>query len=230
MHCVVTAGPAYEPIDRVRRLTNFSTGKLGAELAGYLAAQGHTVTLLKSETSTYPDVPAGVQLIPFSTADDLRSKIETLCDTDSGESPGASPVPRRPVEALFHAAAVADFQCNQVWRRSATGEMQPVEGAKISSRDESLYLELVPAPKIIGWLRQAFPEAWLVGWKYEVEGDKESLLGKAENQIRENGTDGCVLNGPGYGAGFGWVQRDAPNRHLASQKDLFETLALSLTR
>src|SRR5947209_3565355 len=45
MHCVVTAGPTYESLDEVRRLTNFSTGKLGSELANFLAARGHTVTL-----------------------------------------------------------------------------------------------------------------------------------------------------------------------------------------
>ena len=46
MRCVVTAGPAYEPLDDVRRLTNFSTGQLGTELANYLTTEGHEVTLL----------------------------------------------------------------------------------------------------------------------------------------------------------------------------------------
>ena len=36
MNCIVTAGPTYEPMDNVRRLTNFSTGKLGTELANFL--------------------------------------------------------------------------------------------------------------------------------------------------------------------------------------------------
>ena len=46
MNCIVTAGPTYEPLDDVRRLTNFSTGRLGTELANFLAARGHTVILL----------------------------------------------------------------------------------------------------------------------------------------------------------------------------------------
>ena len=49
MNCIVTAGPAYEPLDDVRRLTNFSTGRLGTELANYLAARGHNVHLLLGE-------------------------------------------------------------------------------------------------------------------------------------------------------------------------------------
>jgi len=53
MHCIVTAGPTFEPLDEVRRLTNFSTGRLGTELANFLTAQGHEVTLLVGETAAY---------------------------------------------------------------------------------------------------------------------------------------------------------------------------------
>jgi len=30
---IITCGPSYEPIDEVRRLTNFSTGELGVQLS-----------------------------------------------------------------------------------------------------------------------------------------------------------------------------------------------------
>jgi len=53
MNCIVTAGPTYEPLDDVRRLTNFSTGRLGTELAGFLTAHGHQVTLLIGELATW---------------------------------------------------------------------------------------------------------------------------------------------------------------------------------
>jgi phosphopantothenate---cysteine ligase (CTP) len=50
---VVTAGPTFEPLDEVRRLTNFSSGKLGSQLADYLVAHGHQVILLYGHYSTY---------------------------------------------------------------------------------------------------------------------------------------------------------------------------------
>jgi phosphopantothenoylcysteine synthetase/decarboxylase len=53
MNCIVTAGPTYEPLDDVRRITNFSTGRLGTELANFLAARGHHVILLIGVMSTY---------------------------------------------------------------------------------------------------------------------------------------------------------------------------------
>ena len=52
MHCIVTAGPTYEPIDQVRRLTNHSTGQLGTGLAKRLADDGHEVTLLRGRSAT----------------------------------------------------------------------------------------------------------------------------------------------------------------------------------
>ena len=43
MRCIVTAGPTYESLDEVRRLTNFSTGRLGAQLARFLGERGEFV-------------------------------------------------------------------------------------------------------------------------------------------------------------------------------------------
>ena len=53
MNCLVTAGPTYEALDEVRRLTNFSTGRLGSELASFLAGHGHHVTLLIGQQATW---------------------------------------------------------------------------------------------------------------------------------------------------------------------------------
>ena len=53
MHCIVTAGATWEPLDQVRRLTNFSTGSLGSALARRLAADGHPVDLLLAESASW---------------------------------------------------------------------------------------------------------------------------------------------------------------------------------
>src|SRR5580658_4971705 len=72
MNCIVTAGPTYEPLDDVRRLTNFSTGRLGTELANYLVARGHKVILLIGEMATYPGERKAQKVEQFSPAADLR--------------------------------------------------------------------------------------------------------------------------------------------------------------
>src|ERR1700690_574882 len=95
MNCIVTAGPTFEPLDDVRRLTNFSTGRLGTELANFLAARGHTVTLLISASATWPGERRAQAVEKFSTTKDLQAKLKAFSS--------------KKVDAIFHAAAVSDF-------------------------------------------------------------------------------------------------------------------------
>lgn len=209
MHCIVTAGPTYEPVDQVRRLTNHSTGQLGTGLAKRLADDGHNVTLLRGRSSTHNDLPKGIELMNFSTTADLAEKLQRLTKFD----------------AVFHAAAVSDFAAGQVFRRTADGQLEPLHQSKPSTRDGKLLLELKPTPKLIGRLREWFPKALLVGWKYEVDGDRDTALGKGRMQISENQTNGCVVNGPAYGKGFGWLYNYSRSDHLPNPTKLFEKLA-----
>jgi hypothetical protein len=124
---------------------------------------------------------------------------------------------------MFHAAAVSDFTFGKVWSRSQNGELGEIKSGKFSTRQGSLMAELTPTPKIIAELRSWFPRAILVGWKYEIEGDRASVVRLAEKQITECLTDACVANGPAYGDGFGLVS-GGQSTHLANSGALFEAL------
>ena len=63
------------------------------------------------------------------------------------------------VITVFHAAAVCDFTFGDLWRRSPDGELLPVTGGKVSTRNGSLLAELVPTPKLIAELRGWFPDS-----------------------------------------------------------------------
>ena len=210
MHCVVTAGPTYETMDHVRRLTNFSTGRLGTELANHLVGAGHQVTLLLGEQATHCGERLAQRVQPFSTTASLLEKFRTL----AGEN----------VDAIFHAAAVSDYMFGQIWVRSATGELSEIKSGKIATRAGTLLAELVPTPKVIAQLRDLFPRARLVGWKYEVEGDRSSVLAAAERQLRECRTDACVANGKAYGLGFGIVTGRGACTHHRDGQSLFTAL------
>ena len=211
MNCVVTAGPTYEPLDEVRRLTNFSTGRLGSELAAFLHARGHAVTLLLGEQATYSPEPGGGPMERFTTTEDLRTRLRRL------SAEGA-------VGAVFHAAAVSDFKFGAVWQRTPEGGLAEVKAGKISSRLDSLLVELVAAPKIIAELRGWFPQARLVGWKYEVDDGRASVLAKAARQLAENRVDACVANGPAYGTGFGLATSERALEHCETAEILFLAL------
>ncbi len=210
MNCLVTAGPTYEPLDEVRRLTNFSTGRLGSDLANYLVEHGHEVTLLKGYYALHQKPAAVRKVIPFTTADDLKARLGALASNS--------------VQAVFHAAAASDFTFGKVWRRSPTGELYEVKAGKLSSREGRLLVELEPAPKVIAHLRSWFPQARLVGWKYEVDGGRAQAVAKAEQQLSEFQTDACVVNGRAYGAGYGLVTKGAQCQHLPEAGALFGAL------
>jgi phosphopantothenate---cysteine ligase (CTP) len=211
MRCVVTAGPTFEPLDEVRRLTNFSTGRLGSELVNFLAGRGHEVTLLIGQLAIFRGERQAQQVQTFTTPDNLRERLRAL----SSQS----------IAAVFHAAAVSDFGFGKIWRREPSGELTEVRSGKISTRAGTLLAELVPTAKIIAELRDWFPSACLVGWKYEVDGDRAEVMNLASRQIVECRTDACIANGPAYGRGFGVVGKGRDCTHCPDAQALFEQLA-----
>ena len=207
---MITAGPTYEPLDNVRRLTNFSSGQLGAELAVFLAKLGHTVTLLLGEQATYRGELQADTLCRFATTADLEHQLTALSS--------------QAVDAVFHAAAVSDFKFGKVWLRSEMNELTEIKSGKISTRSGTLLAELVPTAKIIVQLRHWFGKARLIGWKFEVDGDRAGVIELARRQLSECRTDACVANGPAYGPGFGLVRPGEEPLHVQDKHKLFEAL------
>jgi phosphopantothenoylcysteine decarboxylase/phosphopantothenate--cysteine ligase len=73
-------------------------------------------------------------------------------------------------------------------------------------------------------LRRLYPQATLVGWKFEVEGDRAGVIRLAESQIAQSHTDGCVANGRAYGEGFGLVTSAGTCIHAPDAAELFAKL------
>src|SRR5207247_3445362 len=84
--CVVTAGPTYEPLDEVRRLTNFSTGTLGTELANFLTGQGHEVVLLLGYYAIYRGEHRARRVETFTTTADLHMRLQALSRSEEHTS------------------------------------------------------------------------------------------------------------------------------------------------
>jgi phosphopantothenoylcysteine decarboxylase/phosphopantothenate--cysteine ligase len=213
MKVIVTCGPSFEPIDQVRRVTNFSTGQLGIHLADRLAREGFEVFCLKGSSATYPGPSERAHLNLFDTNDDLFDLLKELSQTHQ-------------ISAVFHVAALCDYRIRKV--RDEQGH--DCSAAKIASRSGCLNLVLEPATKVISQLRGLFPDSLLVGWKYELTGTREEALAKAWRQIEENLTDACVLNGAAYGAGFAVCRPSTPLQECARKVQLVEALAVWLSR
>lgn len=204
MHCFVTAGPTWEPIDGARRITNFSTGTLGGRLANYLAAQGHEVTLFLGQSAVWNSPLAAVQVVPFTTTASLSTLLESRASNDS--------------VAIFHAAAVSDFCVAGAFVKNNEGNFEPVRSGKHSTRAGNLWLELQPTPKIIAHLREWYPKGRLVGWKFEVDCGRPGILAAGASQLMQTRVDHCVINGPAYGPGFGLLTANMPLEHLLPEQ------------
>lgn len=191
MKVIITCGPSYEPIDGARRMTNMSTGKLGITLANFLTDAGHEVICLKGEGSTFCGPLRASRVESFTTNDDLAQRLESISRLES-------------IDAVYHAAALCDYRVEQVL--SATGEA--MSSAKFATRDGRLHLVLAPAMKVLPKLRDWFPDARIVGWKYELAGSRDDAFAKAWKQLRDCATDACVLNGAAYGEGFALCHAD----------------------
>jgi phosphopantothenoylcysteine decarboxylase/phosphopantothenate--cysteine ligase len=137
---VVTAGGTREPIDPVRYIGNYSSGKMGFALAEAAADRGARVTLMT--TVAYAG-HRGVDTYPVETADDMLAGLR---------------VHIRGADVLVMAAAVADFRPAQKVDHKIRREETP-----------RLNIDLEPIPDLLAALAHE-PEAagvFMVGFAAE---------------------------------------------------------------
>lgn len=138
---LVTAGPTYEPIDPVRFIGNYSSGKMGYAIANELANRGAAVTLISGPVSLKPE-STNIELVPVTTAQqmyDMVLKYFPQC------------------QAAILAAAVADYRPKHA------------ASQKIKRTDDSLTLELEPNPDIAAELGKRKQNQILVGFALETD-------------------------------------------------------------
>ena len=210
MLAVITTGPASAPIDEVRRMTNFATGEIGALLAEALAARGFQPILLRAHGATHTQVPSGALLHEFTTNQDLAVALQNLAETRAAG-----------IRAIFHAAALTDYTVTAV--QGPDGCL--LDSPKIPGHLPRLHLVLEPSAKILPLLREWFPQAWIVGWKYELTGSGEEAADMARAQLTHSHCDATVLNGPAYGPGFALLEDKQPPSHYPTKRELAQILA-----
>lgn len=193
---IITCGPSSVPLDSVRRITNHSTGELGEMLSAGLSGLGWNVMCLRGKWAVAPAPLEPVEVREFETNGDLESLLEELQGSAA---------------AVLHAAALSDFEVAEIL---ADGRPLEEHTGKIRSAVQSLEVRLHPAKKLIKRLRELFPDAFLAGWKYEVEGSFEDCVERGRKQTLESHLNGCVVNGPALGAAWVWVEPDGSTQVL----------------
>jgi len=173
---LVTSGPTRGPIDRVRYVTNKSTGRLGTMIACEALAAGAAVTFIFGKGSL---TPLSAELPPSQRSNLTCIEVETVPDVKRALE---EELARRPYDVVIHLMAVLDYV------------PQVPRSEKIPSGKEELVIRLVPTPKLIRLVKQLSPKTVLVGFKLEVEADRDSLLASARTLLEKNDCDLVVAN------------------------------------
>lgn len=158
---LVTAGPTREPLDPVRFITNYSSGKMGYALASRARRRGASVILISGPTVL--SVPRGVTYVPVSTAVEMRHAVMKNLKQST---------------IVIKSAAVADY------RPSVCAD------AKIKKKDGPWTLYLERNPDIIAEIGKKKKERILIGFAMEsedlIKNAKAKMLAKNMDLIVAN--------------------------------------------
>lgn len=151
----INAGPTVEPIDPVRYISNYSSGRMGIALADTATRLGADVTLVLGPVSVKPREKA-VTVVPVKTASEMKEeslKAFAACDI------------------AILAAAVADFT------------PETTSATKVKRGDAGLVLRLKPTEDIAACLGKIKKEGqFLAGFALETDNEVANATAKMERK------------------------------------------------
>lgn len=176
MKVLITSGGCKVPIDEVRHIGNFSSGRYGAEIATAFMRQSsdNHVYFVMEKGSKFPDT--------YNTSTDER--LENLNDyqyVDYFEYVEKTKALIKGIQPdiIISAAAISDYICDK-------------QTGKISSDGEEMTIKLHKSEKVIASFRELAPKALIVGFKCLVSPTNEEK-GNAITKIAKY-TDLIVYN------------------------------------
>jgi len=147
---VITAGPTREPIDPVRYISNYSSGKMGYALASAARAAGAEVILVSGPVTL--ETPVGVEVRGVVTAQDMLEQAGRAVDEGC--------------DLFIATAAVADYRPDSC------------AGDKIKKSDEGMSLSLVRNPDTLATIAARADAPFTVGFAAETRDVEHYALDK----------------------------------------------------
>lgn len=187
MKILVTSGGTSEKIDRVRSITNHSSGKLGKIITETLLKAGHEVCLITTLQAVKPVSQPNLTIIEIkNTADLLQVMKDKVTDH----------------QVLIHSMAVSDYTPVYMASFDEIESSQDLtefldkknQETKISSKEDVQVLFLKKNPKIISLVKEWNPNIHLIGFKLLVDVSQEHLIQIARESLEKNLADLIVAN------------------------------------
>ncbi len=211
---IITAGPTNERIDAVMKITNMSTGALGAIIADTLLEikndEIDTIFYVSTKMSYKPRIQSDkFKFVMIDSTADLIQALEKIFSEHH-------------IDIIIHSAAVGDYVGKYVIRaedliheivetvKNTDDKNQINEEmlmhifenpsaicnneTKISSYEPHLMTMLALTPKVIGMIKNISPTVKLVGFKLLEGVSKEELFNVATKLKNKNSADYIVAN------------------------------------
>lgn len=187
MKILVTSGGTSEAIDRVRSITNHSTGHLGLVITEALIKAGHEVCLITTSQAIKPVSHPNLKIIEIKNTLDLLEEMRKLV---------------KDYQVLIHSMAVSDYtpvymtSIDEVQASQDLSEFLTKHNSetKISSKEDAQILFLKKNPKIISLVKEWNPKIHLIGFKLLVDVTKDHLIDVARESLKKNQADIIVAN------------------------------------
>lgn len=204
---IITAGGTSEPIDRVRKITNSSTGKLGVLICNELLSkeEDSMIYYIHSKNAILPVKNDRIVFCPIESTADLESTITNILTNEK-------------IDIVIHAMAVSDYTTKGVTtvenfadilfknrnflnfedKKEFIEEIKHLfnlseetfksgnKDNKISSSYEDLLLSFKQTTKIISLIKKISPFTFLVGFKLLDGVPEEELFDVGFNLLRKN--------------------------------------------
>jgi phosphopantothenoylcysteine decarboxylase/phosphopantothenate--cysteine ligase len=171
---LVTAGPTYEPIDSIRFITNYSSGKMGFEIAKAASERGAKVTLITGPVNL--EVNKEVRRVDVETSEEMLNAVKKNMKNK---------------DLIIMAAAVEDFRPTN----SSTKKIKKEE------KKARFNIEFEKSPDILKFLGDSKSGSTLIGFALETDNEiinaKRKLVEKSLDMIVLNNAN---VKGAGFRA------------------------------
>ena len=209
---IITSGPTNEQIDAVMKITNMSTGTLGAVIADAMINETSDGTIdkiyyISPQLARKPR--SNTNKIECLTVESTQDLLDTLTNLLRSQH----------IDLVVHSAAVGDYKAaytiraedlvQEIWdafkskRISGPNGLMAIfenpkavqnDATKISSYEPHLMTMMALTPKVIGSIKQVSPDTKLVGFKLLEGVSREELFEVADRLRRKNQADFIVAN------------------------------------
>ncbi len=203
---LITGGPTNEYIDEVMKITNMSTGSLSLALGKEFLKEKYKVVLVLNNSVNIDSIKdeKNLEVIKVETTDEMLREVKKQSKSEA-------------FDCVIHAAAVGDYKgdfsflmedmAKEIFEKINTIKSEEDilgilvnpdcklnDDSKISSYQQNLTVKLGLTPKIIGRLKEWFPETLLVGCKLLENVEKKQLYDVAQKLAIKNEMDYILAN------------------------------------